>query len=200
MKLVETYGYKKTIPEEIYFPVLKALSFYPELKDTPIIFRFKKPNGKTIMSAQPVVKTMFGLLVQRAYYVNISRHIKLGSDSLLIEDLPEDVLIGWLGHELGHVMDYHQRSVVGMIWFGLNYWLSKPFVKGAERVADEFAVMERGICNGLHDGNGSVCDSTPVTTSAPLGLNESIPIEELLLENTDQAGMNNAIYLPLVQR
>lgn len=140
MKLVETYGYKKTIPEEIYFPVLKALSFYPELKDTPIIFRFKKPNSKTIMSAQPVVKTMFGLLVQRAYYVNISRHIKLGSDSLLIEDLPEDVLIGWLGHELGHVMDYHQRSVVGMIWFGLNYWLSKPFVKGAERMADEFAV------------------------------------------------------------
>lgn len=68
------------------------------------------------------------------------------------------------------------------------------------RTGSDFAVMERGICNGLHDGNGSVCDSTPVTTSAPLGLNESIPIEELLLENTDQAGMNNAIYLPLVQR
>jgi len=140
MKLIETYGYKKTIPEEIYFPTLKTLSYYQDLKNTPIIFRFRKPNNKTIMSAQPVVKTMFGVLVERAYYVNISRHIKLGSNSLLIEELPEDVLIGWLGHELGHVMDYHNRSVAGMIWFGLNYWLSDHFIKGAERKADEYAV------------------------------------------------------------
>lgn len=140
MKLIETYGYKKIIPEEIYFPVLKALSYYPELKDTPVVFRFKQPNHKTIMSAQPVVKTMFRVLAERAYYINISRYIKLGSDSLPIEELPEDVLIGWLGHELGHVMDYHNRSVSGMIWFGLNYWLSNHFVKGAERKADEYAV------------------------------------------------------------
>ena len=140
MKLIETYGYKKIIPEEIHFPALKTLSFYPDLKNTPIIFRFKKPNHKTIMSAQPVVKTMFGILEERAYYVNISRQIKLGSDSLLIEELPEEVLIGWLGHELGHVMDYHHRTVAGMIWFGLNYWLSDHFVKGAERKADGYAV------------------------------------------------------------
>ncbi|HEY9117421.1 MAG TPA: hypothetical protein VIN11_06325 [Roseivirga sp.] len=141
MKKIETFGYKKTIPEEIYFPVLKTLSFYPELRDTTIIFRYKKPNGKIIMSAQPVFKTMFRVLAEREYYVNISRNIKLGSDSMRIEELPEDVLIGWLGHELGHLMDYKNRSVASLVWFGLNYWLSKNFVKGAERTADEFAVQ-----------------------------------------------------------
>ncbi|WP_305983586.1 hypothetical protein [Roseivirga thermotolerans] len=141
MKPIETFGYKKTIPEEIYFPALKTLSFYPELKNVRIIFRFNKPNGRTVMSARPVIKSLFGVLVERAYYVNISRFIKLGSESLKIEDLPEDVLIGWLGHELGHVMDYKDRSVPGMIWFRLNYWLSGHFVKGAERKADEYAVQ-----------------------------------------------------------
>jgi hypothetical protein len=140
MNKIETYGLKKRIPEEIHFPVLKTLSFYPELKDTTIIFRYKKPNDKIIMSAQPVYKTMFRVLTERVYYVNISRTIKLGSNSLKVEELPEDVLIGWLGHELGHLMDYKERSILGMIWFGLNYWLSENYVKGAERTADEYAV------------------------------------------------------------
>lgn len=141
MIINETYTANKTIPQEIYEPVLKTLSFYPELEKSPITFRFRKPNGKTIMSAQPIVKTLFGAKERRGYYVNISRHIKLGSDSLMIEDLPEDVLIGWLGHELGHVMDYHERSLGSIIWFGLNYLLSSHYVKGAERKADEFAVQ-----------------------------------------------------------
>lgn len=141
MKQIETYGYRKTIPEEIYFPVLETLSYYPELKNTPITFRFQKPKEHMIMSAQPVFKTMFRILEERAYYVNISRTIKLGSESLKIEDLPEEVLIGWLGHELGHLMDYKDRTVWGMIKFGINYSLSKNYVKGAERKADEYAVQ-----------------------------------------------------------
>ncbi|WP_420388262.1 hypothetical protein [Roseivirga sp.] len=141
MKKIETFGYKKSIPEEIYFPVLETLSYYPELKNTPITFRFVKPKDHIIMSAQPIFKTMFRILEERAYYVNISRTIKLGSDSLKVEDLPEDVLIGWLGHELGHLMDYKDRSVWGMIRFGVNYLFSKHFVKGAERKADEYAVQ-----------------------------------------------------------
>lgn len=141
MKQIETYGYRKTIPEVIYFPVLEALSYYPELKNTPITFRFRKPQEHMIMSAQPVFKTMFRILDERAYYVNISRTIKLGSKSLKIEDLPKEVLIGWLGHELGHLMDYKNRTVWGMIKFGINYSLSKNYVKGAERKADEYAVQ-----------------------------------------------------------
>jgi len=141
MKKIETYGFKKSIPKEIYFPVLETLSYYPELKNTPITFRFKEPNEHIIMSAQPIYKTMFRVLEERAYYVNISRTIKLGSESLKVEDLPKDVLIGWLGHEIGHLMDYRERSVLGMIRFGINYVFSKHFVKGAERKADEYAVQ-----------------------------------------------------------
>lgn len=146
MEKLETYGRKKTIPEEIKVPVLKTLAHYPDLEDSEIIFRFKKSNAKTIMSAQPIFKSMFKALPHRAYYVNISRTIKLGSKSMKVEDLPEDVLIGWLGHELGHLMDYRERSAFGLIWFGLNYLLSQNYVRGAERKADEYAVR-----NGLGD-------------------------------------------------
>ena len=93
-----------------------------------------------VMNAQPEIKTMFRLMEQRKYIVTISRSIKLGTQSMAIESLPEEVLIGWIGHELGHVMDYESRSAWGMILFGLNYWLSPNFVRGAERRADEIAV------------------------------------------------------------
>src|SRR5690625_4767656 len=49
-------------------------------------------------------------------------------------------MIGWLGHELGHVMDYRSRSGFGMMIFGLRYLYSKNYLKEAERRADSFAI------------------------------------------------------------
>ena len=37
-------------------------------------------------------------------------------------------------------MDYESRSALGMIKFGIGYLLSKNFIKGAEKRADEIAV------------------------------------------------------------
>ena len=58
--------------------------------------------------------------------------------------MPTDVLIGWVGHELGHVMDYQERGNLNLVGFGVRYVLLKEFVKKAERAADSFAVS-RGM-------------------------------------------------------
>ncbi|KAA0993319.1 hypothetical protein [Dyadobacter aurulentus] len=134
----EAFKTSKTIPRVIEEQVLKALSFYPELKETEIHFLFKKKIKGSVMQAQPKISTMFG--GKRAYHINISALFQLTNSAIPIHQIPPDIMVGWIGHELGHVMDYENRNTMGMIRFGLGYLFSTRFVKQAERVADTFAV------------------------------------------------------------
>lgn len=59
-------------------------------------------------------------------------------------ELPRQVLVGWFAHELGHVVDYHRRSFIGLLWFILGYVLFPTHRAGAERRADLFA-LEKGF-------------------------------------------------------
>ena len=49
-------------------------------------------------------------------------------------------MIGWIGHELGHIMDYESRSNTGMVAFGYHYLRSGAYVKRVEVIADTYAV------------------------------------------------------------
>lgn len=136
----------KQIPALIEKNVLKALSFYPELKDTRIDFIFK-PNIKTsVMQAQPVFTALLGKRKNRRYRINISEHFSLIHCDMSILKIPDDVMIGWIGHELGHILDYEGMSNAAMVQFGYRYYFSPKFVKHAEMVADSLAV-ERGMGN-----------------------------------------------------
>ena len=136
----------KEIPLVIEENVLKALSFYPELKNTTISFLFKSNIKTSVMQAQPVFTTLLQSRKARRYRINISEHFKLVSTSMPIQQIPNDVMIGWIGHELGHILDYESMSNVGMMSFGYRYYFHPEFVKHAEMVADSLAV-ERGMGN-----------------------------------------------------
>ncbi|PHI18755.1 hypothetical protein CEQ90_16500 [Lewinellaceae bacterium SD302] len=56
------------------------------------------------------------------------------------DELPDNVLIGWFAHELGHIVDYQRRTVLSMIKFILGYILLPTFRSGSERRADLFAL------------------------------------------------------------
>ncbi|TDE13686.1 hypothetical protein [Dyadobacter psychrotolerans] len=134
----ESFRENKKIPKVIENEVLKALSFYPELRKTPIDFVFKQNIKKSVMQAQPDVPAM--LKGKRGYKINISALFRLTTTAIPIHQIPQDIMIGWIGHELGHVMDYENRSITGMVKFGLGYLLSANFIRHAERVADTYAV------------------------------------------------------------
>lgn len=138
-----SYSYNKQIPQVIKQPVLKALSFYPELKDAVISFIFKKNIRSSVMQAQPVFSTLLRKQKNRRYRINISSHFKLSSCDMPITEIPETVMVGWIVHELGHILDYEHRSNAGIALFGFRYLFSREYVKEAERVADTYAV-ERG--------------------------------------------------------
>lgn len=130
----------KIIPQVIQKEAEIALSYYPKLRETPIKFQFKKDIKKSTMQAQPVFKSLLKPRKKRAYVIFISKKIKIEDEAFKITDIPSDVLIGWIGHELGHVMDYRNRSSLGLIWFGLKYLYFPKFIREAERAADTFAV------------------------------------------------------------
>ncbi|HEU5052912.1 MAG TPA: hypothetical protein VFT78_07355 [Hanamia sp.] len=135
-----TFGHNKQIPTQIKQPALKALSFYPELKNAAIRFNFKKNIRTSVMQAQPVFSTLIQNRRNRRYRINISRHFKLKSCDMPITEIPEAVMIGWIVHELGHIMDYEHRTNAEIALFGYRYLFSPEYVKEAERVADTYAV------------------------------------------------------------
>lgn len=130
----------KDIPESIYEETLEALSFYPELKDTPIEFRFKPQMNGNVMRAQPRFGSLLAPRSKRSYIIFISESFTIDHYVFEFEKIPSDVVIGWIGHELGHVMDYETRSNWNILGFGFRYMTSKKYVIEAERTADTFAV------------------------------------------------------------
>lgn len=147
----------KTIPAIIEKNVLKALSFYPELKKTPIRFVFKQAIRSSVMQAQPVFNTLIGNRKSRAYRINISSLFKLTHTAVPIHQLPDTIMIGWIGHELGHIMDYESRSNLDMVGFGIGYVFSADYVKKVERIADSYAVSH-GLGNYLIETKRFILD------------------------------------------
>lgn len=136
------------IPKSIRYEALKALSFYPELSESQIELRFKKNIKKSTMQARPTFGSIFKKRRNRSYVILISETFKISDKEFTTKDIPSNILIGWIGHELGHVMDYQNRSKTNLIWFGLKYLISDRFIVEAERAADTYAVahgMEKYI-------------------------------------------------------
>lgn len=141
------------IPEIIKNEALTALSYYPQLKDTTIEFRFKNNIKKSTMLAQPVFWSLLKPRKRRKYVILMSRKFKISGKEFKTVNVDSDILIGWLGHELGHITDYKNRSSLNLIWFGIRYALSDNYIKEAERAADAYAVtsgMENYILKTKH--------------------------------------------------
>lgn len=130
----------KIIPESIKGEALEALSFYPELWDTAIEFKFKDNIKKSTMQAQPRFASFLKRKEDREYMILISRKIQIEGENFTMAEIPSDVKIGWLGHELGHIMDYHDRTNVGLIILGIKYLLFPSSIKKVERTADTYAI------------------------------------------------------------
>ena len=129
------------IPQSIKKEIETALSYYPELKNTRINFEFKKKIKKSTMQAQPSFGSFFRKKRKRSYNIYISETVNISGEIFYTKNMPKDVLIGWIGHELGHVMDYRNRSNLNLVWFGIKYLLSDNHIAKAERSADTYAIQ-----------------------------------------------------------
>lgn len=129
-----------TYPELLYEEIHKAVSFFPELNKTALHFHLTGKMHSITMKAQPSFISLFKRRSKRTYHIYISKTFKNASKKMTISDLPSDVLIGWIGHELGHIMDYEQMTNWQLMKFGFNYLVFDEHYNESEHTADFYAV------------------------------------------------------------
>lgn len=132
-------------PAALEEEVREALSYYPELHELQIEFRIKHHIRKSTMQAQPDWRSFFKRRKNRRYLIYISDTFNIEDKKFRTLDIERNILIGWLGHELGHIVDYTRRNSLNLIWFGIRYLSYGPFIREAERTADSIAVA-----HGMH--------------------------------------------------
>jgi hypothetical protein len=94
----------------------------------------------------------------------ISKTFKISDKEFTTKDIPSNILVGWIGHELGHIMDYQNRSKTNLIWFGIKYLLSDRFIVEAERAADTYAV-DQGMENYILETKNFILDHADIASS-----------------------------------
>jgi len=146
-ELRKEFRHKKTIPAKIELECLTALSFYPELKNTDIEFRFGKLNFTMI--SKPKFKSILNDKTQRQYVVVVQRS-GLSKNAIDWKELSFNAMVGWIGHELGHVLHYSHKSSGGIMFIGLKYAIP-GYRKKMERFTDQLAI-QHDLGYALYEG------------------------------------------------
>lgn len=116
----------------------EAYEGFPELHGNTVRLEKLALRGYT-MRAQPLLNGGVIHRSSRHYRVQMSNHVRIAR-YVRPAQLPRAVLVGWFAHELGHVMDYHRKSLFGLLWFIIGYVSFATHRVGAERRADVFAL------------------------------------------------------------
>lgn len=98
---------------------------------------------RATMAAQPRWDFFTKPRAQRAYLIKVSNNLHL-NHKIKLAEAPYPVLLGWVVHELGHLMDYHRRSNLSLLRFISGYISSGNYRRRAEFTADHFA-LERDL-------------------------------------------------------
>jgi hypothetical protein len=134
--LIEQFGVNKTFQPQIKEAALVALSRFPELKNTRIEFLFK--NITTTMETRPKIN-LKAFTKHRTYQVFIN--LNQGKNKALdIDSLSETIKIGWIAHELGHIVDYENRTALSILAMGFYYFTVPSFKKNVEQSVDIIAI------------------------------------------------------------
>lgn len=147
-----TYNNKKKFPDVIKKQVLIALSFYPELENRHIAFRFRKRT--TPLSSRPRLFSLFKKKKNRRYVITISTKTISRLDPILFANLPYNAQIGVLGHEIGHVFEYNQKTNLQIMGLAFKL-LNSNYVNGFEFNTDRI-VIEHGLGHQLYDWSSYV--------------------------------------------
>lgn len=164
------------VPPDLQQAVRSALAHFPDLQTAQITFRYASISAT--MQAQPVLNWSVFSREDRAYIIKVNDN-QGAVKTLDFSKMPADVQEGWIGHELGHIWDYHQRSTFSVLGLGVNYLLSQRFHQQVEIFADRIAVF-RGLGEESADGMEYVFSATELSPAYLKNLQENyLSAEEL---------------------
>jgi len=134
----DSVRHNKEIPAEFERPIITALSYFPELKDTHIIFRIKK--AYTPLTTKPNFRSVFKRKAHRTYIITISNETTDTLTRLLFQNLSFEEQVGIMGHELSHVVDFDSKNFSQSVGNGIGH-ISKKYVDKMEFNTDRICIM-----------------------------------------------------------
>lgn len=144
--LRETCSYRKTFLPDFETEIISALSYYPELDSTRIVF--KEAKIKASLNARPTIGSLlFRRRANRKYVIRIKPN---NVDSVAtLDQVGFNGAVGVLGHELNHIVDYSNRGFFRIIARLFSYTNKK----GKRRYEGEIDRMtvEKGLGWQLYD-------------------------------------------------
>ncbi len=136
-----------TLDERLKLAFYVALSRYPELHHTRIILKHKPINST--MQAQPSLEFIFKRKHKRGYRIFVNNNpLRTGID---YKELSFNGLVGWIGHEFAHLIDYNTMKNRALLGFIVGYVFNKRKMRRTERNADR-ETIKRGLGIQLLDG------------------------------------------------
>ncbi len=126
------FSHNKTFSPKIKSAALVALSRYPELKNVRIEFLFR-PITAT-METRP--KINFKAFTRHRTYQIFLNNNEGKRKALDIDSLSESLKIGWIAHELGHIVDYESRNALSLMFMGIYYLTVPSFKRNIEQSVD----------------------------------------------------------------
>lgn len=133
--------------EQLQLAFFVALRHYPELNETSLKVRLK--NISATMQAQPKWSFLFKNKENRGYQILVNKVNSI--TGMCYQDLSFNSLVGWIGHELAHILDYTKKDNLEMIGFIADYVISKDRMRKVERRADK-ETIRHGLGIQLLDG------------------------------------------------
>ncbi len=176
--LREKYGKNKIIPKEIEKECLMALSHFPELAGTTIVFKYK--TIKFTMQTQPDLNFIVKKRSKRSYKIEVNDNAKAYT-GLDYNDLSLTAKIGWIGHELSHVCDYNEMTIPQLIGLGVNYSFD-AFKTKVERRVDKITI-QHGLGAELYEGVDYMLNKSAANDSYKDGQRRHyLSLEEIKME------------------
>jgi len=134
------------IPSEYAYFFTRALRVYPELFEVRISLR--ESNIKTTANARPTLGSLLFRSRKNRHYI-IRMNVSQKPGKILFSELDTSARIGLLGHEIGHLYDYHQRCSGKVLARGFSY-LTKSSKARFEKEIDRLTI-QRGLGIPLYD-------------------------------------------------
>ena len=101
------------------------------------------------MQAQPYSDFLFRKKGNRKYKVIVNKTSDV--NGMYYKDLSFNSLVGWIGHEFAHILDYSKMNNTDLISFIASYVFDKDKMKKTERKADK-ETIKHGLGIQLLDG------------------------------------------------
>lgn len=153
-----TLLHKTIIPEEIKTAALLALTYYPELQDVKIVFRFR--NKITPLSTRPQLLNFLRPKHKHAFVITISRKTIKQIKPILFFNLPFNAQVGVLGHELAHILEFSQKSksqLIALFFKNLKSSNTDRFEFNTDRVC-----IDHGLGYQLYDWSAYVREALQI--------------------------------------